>query len=309
MAHYLVTGGAGFIGSNIAIELVRREETVRIIDNLATGRKENIESILDRIEFIEGDICDLDIIRRAASGIDYVLHQAAIPSVARSVEDPVTTNAANVTGTLNVLLSARDAGVKRLVFASSSSIYGDSPTLPKEENMPPNPLSPYAASKLIGEYYCKIFQSLFGLETICLRYFNVFGPRQDPTSHYAAVIPIFITAVAGGRQPTVYGDGLQSRDFTFIENVIEANLLACAAPKEATGEVYNVACGECFTLLDLLDEIANVLNKKAKPLFEPARPGDVKHSLADISRARKSLFFEPKVSFAEGLSRTVEWFT
>lgn len=309
MAHYLVTGGAGFIGSNIAIELVRRGESVRIIDNLATGRKENIESILDRIEFIEGDICDLDIIRRAASDVDYVLHQAAIPSVARSVEDPVTTNAANVTGTLNVLLSARDAGVKRLVFASSSSIYGDSPTLPKEENMPPNPLSPYAASKLIAEYYCKIFQSLFGLETICLRYFNVFGPRQDPTSHYAAVIPIFITAVAGGRQPTLYGDGLQSRDFTFIENVIEANLLACSAPKEATGEVYNVACGERFTLLDLLDEIGSILKKKAKPLFEPARPGDVKHSLADISRARKSLSFEPKVSFAEGLSRTVEWFT
>ena len=309
MASYLVTGGAGFIGSNIAIELVRRGETVRVIDNLATGRKENIESILDRIEFIEGDICDLGTICRAASGVDYVLHQAAIPSVARSVEDPVTTNAANVTGTLNVLLAARDGGVKRLVFASSSSIYGDSPTLPKEESMPPNPLSPYAASKLIGEYYCKIFQSLFGLETLCLRYFNVFGPRQDPRSHYAAVIPIFITAVASGRRPIVYGDGLQSRDFTFIENVIEANLLACAAPKEATGEVYNVACGECFTLLDLLDEIGSVLNKKAKALFEPARPGDVKHSLADISRARKSLSFEPKVSFAEGLRRTVEWFT
>jgi nucleoside-diphosphate-sugar epimerase len=309
MAHYLVTGGAGFIGSNIAIELVRRGETVRIIDNLATGRKENIESILDRAEFVEGDICDLETIRRAASGVDYVLHQAAIPSVARSVEDPVTTNSANVTGTLNVLLSARDARVKRLVFASSSSVYGDSPTLPKEENMPPNPLSPYAASKLIGEYYCKIFQSLFGLETICLRYFNVFGPRQDPTSHYAAVVPIFITSLASGRQPTVYGDGLQSRDFTFVENVIEANLRACAAPKEATGGVYNVACGERFTLLDLLREIGRILNKKPQPVFEPARPGDVKHSLADISRARESLSFEPRVSFPEGLRRTVEWFT
>jgi len=309
MAHYLVTGGAGFIGSNIAIELVRRGETVRIIDNLATGRKQNIEGILDRAEFIEGDICDLETIRRAASGVDYVLHQAAIPSVARSVEDPVTTNSANVTGTLNVLLSARDARVKRLVFASSSSIYGDSPTLPKEESMCPNPLSPYAASKLIGEYYCKIFQSLFGLETICLRYFNVFGPRQDPTSHYAAVVPIFITSLASGRQPTVYGDGLQSRDFTFVENVIEANLRASAAPKEATGQVYNVACGERFTLLDLLREIGKILNKKPQPVLEPARPGDVKHSLADISRARESLSFEPRVSFPEGLRRTVEWFT
>lgn len=309
MAHFLVTGGAGFIGSNIAIELVRRGETVRIIDNLATGRKQNIEGILDRVEFVEGDICDLETIRRAASGVDYVLHQAAIPSVARSVEDPVTTNSANVTGTLNVLLAARDARVKRLVFASSSSVYGDSPTLPKEENMSPDPLSPYAASKLIGEYYCKIFQSLFGLETICLRYFNVFGPRQDPTSHYAAVVPIFITSLASGRQPTVYGDGLQSRDFTFVENVIEANLLACAAPKEATGQVYNVACGERFTLLDLLREIGKILNKKPQPLFEPARPGDVKHSLADISLARKSLSFQPRVSFPEGLRRTVEWFT
>ncbi|MDP2897166.1 MAG: SDR family oxidoreductase [bacterium] len=309
MAHYLVTGGAGFIGSSIAIELVRRGETVRIIDNLATGRKQNIENILDRVEFVEGDICDLETIRRAASGVDYVLHQAAIPSVARSVEDPVTTNSANVTGTLNVLLAARDARVKRLVFASSSSIYGDSPTLPKEESMCPNPLSPYAASKLIGEYYCKIFQSLFGLETICLRYFNVFGPRQDPTSHYAAVVPIFITSLASGRQPTVYGDGLQSRDFTFVENVIEANLRACAAPKEATGQVYNVACGERFTLLDLLREIGKILNKKPQPVLEPARPGDVKHSLADISRARESLSFEPRVSFPEGLRRTVEWFT
>lgn len=309
MAQYLVTGGAGFIGSNIAIELVRRGETVRIIDNLATGRKQNIEGILDRVEFVEGDICDLETIRRAASGVDYVLHQAAIPSVARSVEDPVTTNSANVTGTLNVLLSARDARVKRLIFASSSSVYGDSPTLPKEENMPPNPLSPYAASKLIGEYYCKIFQSLFGLETICLRYFNVFGPRQDPTSHYAAVVPIFITSLASGRQPTVYGDGLQSRDFTFVENVIEANLRACAAPKEATGQVYNVACGERFTLLDLLQEIGKILNKKPRPILEPARPGDVKHSLADISLARKNLSFEPKVSFPEGLRRTGEWFT
>ncbi len=309
MARYLVTGGAGFIGSNIAHELVRRGETVRIIDNLATGRRKNLDGLLGKAEFIEGDICDPETIRRAVSGVDYVLHQAAIPSVARSVEDPLTTNRANVTGTLSVLIASRDAKVKRVVFASSSSVYGDSPTLPKMEDMPPSPLSPYAASKLIGEYYCKIFQSLYGLETICLRYFNVFGPRQDPTSQYAAVIPIFITAVASGRRPVVYGDGLQSRDFTFVENVVEVNLLACSAPKEATGQIYNVACGERFSLLDLLDEMGRVLSKKADPIFEAARPGDVKHSLADISRAKKFLRFEPKVSFTEGLRRTVAWFT
>jgi nucleoside-diphosphate-sugar epimerase len=308
MAHYLVTGGAGFIGSNIAGELVRRGETVRVIDNFATGRRENLDGILDKIELIEGDICDPEAMRTSVAGVDYVLHQAAIPSVARSVEDPLTTNRANVTGTLNVLLAARDGGVKRVVFASSSSVYGDSPTLPKAEEMPPNPLSPYAASKLIGEYYCRIFLNLFGLETICLRYFNVFGPRQDPTSQYAAVIPLFINAVAAERQPVIYGDGLQSRDFTFVENIIEANLLSCAAPREAAGGVYNVACGERFTLLDLLGEIGEVLGKPANPTFESARPGDVKHSLADISRAREYLSFEPKVTFSEGLRRTVEWF-
>jgi len=309
MAHFLVTGGAGFIGSNIVIELVRRGESVRIVDNFATGRRENLEEILNKVELIEGDICDGRLMRQAVSGIDYVLHQAAIPSVARSVEDPVTTNKANVEGTLSVLIASRDAGVKRVVFASSSSIYGDSPALPKTEDMPPDPLSPYAASKLIGEYYSKIFQELFGLEILCLRYFNVFGPRQDPTSQYAAVIPLFITAVASDREPTIYGDGLQSRDFTFVENVVEANLLACSAPKEATGEVYNIACGERFTLLQLLDELGRILKKKPRPFFEPPRPGDVKHSLADISRARDLLGFEPKVSFADGLRRTVSWFT
>jgi UDP-glucose 4-epimerase len=208
-----------------------------------------------------------------------------------------------------VLLASRDAGVKRVVFASSSSVYGDSPTLPKEEDMPPNPLSPYAASKLIGEYYCRIFQNLYGLETICLRYFNVFGPRQDPTSQYAAVIPLFITAVASDGQPVVYGDGLQSRDFSFVENVVEANILACTAATKATGRIYNIACGERFTLLQLLDELGKVLNKAPQPVFEPPRPGDVKHSLADISRAREYLGYKPKVSFPEGLRRTVAWFT
>ena len=309
MPHYLVTGGAGFIGSNIASELVRRGESVRIIDDFSTGKRENLDEILDRVEFIEGDISDAELIRQTVSGVDYVLHQAAIPSVERSVKDPAGTNKANVDGTLSLLIASRDAGVKRVVFASSSSVYGDSPTLPKTEDMPPDPLSPYAASKLIGEYYCMIFQKLFGLETICLRYFNVFGPRQDPASQYAAVIPLFITAVASDHQPVIYGDGLQSRDFTFVDNVVDANVLACSAPEEATGHVYNIAWGERFTLLDLLDELGRILNKKPRPVFEPPRPGDVKHSLADVSRARKDLAFEPKVSFPEGLRRTVAWFT
>ncbi|NQT83346.1 SDR family oxidoreductase [bacterium] len=309
MSHYLVTGGAGFIGSNIASELVRRGESVRIIDDLSTGREQNLNAFLDKVEFIRGDICDSAIIQKAVSGVDYVLHQAAIPSVERSVKDPATTNKANVDGTLSLLIASRDAGVKRVVFASSSSIYGDSPTLPKTEDMTPNPLSPYAASKIIGEYYCRVFHNLFRLETICLRYFNVFGPRQDPTSQYAAVIPIFITAVASDRQPTVYGDGLQSRDFTFVDNVVGANLLACSAPEEAAGQVYNIACGERLTLLDLLGELGGILDKRPQPIFDPPRPGDVKHSLADISRAKKYLGFGPKVSFAEGLRRTVAWFT
>jgi len=309
MSHYLVTGGAGFIGSNIASELVRRGESVRIIDDLSTGREQNLNAFLDKVEFIRGDICDSAIIQKAVSGVDYVLHQAAIPSVERSVKDPATTNKANVDGTLSLLIASRDAGVKRVVFASSSSIYGDSPTLPKTEDMTPNPLSPYAASKIIGEYYCRVFHNLFRLETICLRYFNVFGPRQDPTSQYAAVIPIFITAVASDRQPTVYGDGLQSRDFTFVDNVVDANLLACSAPAEAAGQVYNIACGERLTLLDLLGELGGILDKRPQPIFDPPRPGDVKHSLADISRAKKYLGFGPKVSFAEGLRRTVAWFT
>lgn len=308
MPRYLVTGGAGFIGSNIAAELVRRGETVRVIDDFSTGRRENLKEILDGIEFIEGDICESAAVRKAVSGVDYVLHQAAIPSVERSVKDPIATTRANVDGTVSLLVAARDSGVKRVVFASSSSVYGDSPTLPKTEDMPPNPLSPYAASKLIGEYYCRVFQNLYGLETICLRYFNVFGPRQDPTSQYAAVIPLFIAAVASDRQPVVYGDGLQSRDFSFVENVVEANLMACAAPGEATGQVCNIACGERLTLLDLLDELGRILEKKPKPIFDPPRPGDVKHSLADISQARKLLGYEPKVSFSEGLRRTVAWF-
>ncbi len=308
MPRYLVTGGAGFIGSNIAAELVRRGETVRVIDDFSTGRRENLEEILHGIEFIEGDICESAAVRQAVSGVDYVLHQAAIPSVERSVNDPIATNRANVDGTVSLLVAARDSGVKRVVFASSSSVYGDSPSLPKTEDMPPNPLSPYAASKLIGEYYCRIFQSLYGLETICLRYFNVFGPKQDPTSQYAAVIPLFIAAVASDRKPVVYGDGLQSRDFSFVENVVEANVLACAAPGEATGQIYNIACGERFTLLDLLDELGRILEKKPEPIFEPPRPGDIKHSLADISQAREFLGYEPKLDFAEGLHRTVAWF-
>ncbi len=246
MSLYLVTGGAGFIGSNIVERLVRQGERVRVLDNLSTGKRENLVSWLDRLELIEGDIRDVETVHGAMAGVDYVLHQAALPSVPRSVADPLASHQVNATGTLNVLPAARDAGVKRLVYASSSSVYGDSPTLPKQEEMPTNPISPYAVSKLAGENYCRVFFRVYGLETVCLRYFNVFGPRQDPTSQYAAVIPRFITAMLDGRRPVIYGDGRQSRDFTYIENVVEANLLACQA-KDVAGEVLNIACGESFS--------------------------------------------------------------
>lgn len=253
LAKYLVTGGAGFIGSNIVEELVDRNESVRVLDNLSTGRRENIEPFMDKIEFIEGDLRDLDAVRKAVEGVDYVLHQGALPSVPRSIDEPLTTNEVNVNGTLKVLIAARDAGVKRVVYASSSSIYGNSEVLPKREDMPPNPLSPYAISKLAGENYCRIFYQIYGLETVCLRYFNVFGPRQDPTSQYSAVIPKFINAMLNGERPIIYGDGKQSRDFTFVANVVQANLLACEANGVA-GELFNVACGERYTLLDLIAE-------------------------------------------------------
>jgi len=307
MAVYLVTGGAGFIGSHIVEQLVRRGERVRVLDNFSTGRRENLTPFLDQIELLEGDLRHAEICRRAVKGVEVVLHQAAVPSVQRSVDDPRLSHDANTTGTLNLLIAARDAGVRRLVYASSSSIYGDSPTLPKHEGMPPQPRSPYAASKIAGEYYCQVFTEVYGLETVSLRYFNVFGPRQDPTSQYAAVVPIFITALLRGEPVTVHGDGLQSRDFTYVSNNVQANLLAATAP-EVTGRVFNIACGKRVTLLELLDVLAEIVAVDVKRQHTDPRPGDVKHSLADISRAQAELGYEVTVDLVEGLRRTVEWY-
>jgi UDP-glucose 4-epimerase len=307
MPQFLVTGGAGFIGSSIASELIRRGERVRILDNLSTGREENLQHVGPRAEVIRGDILDLEVLRRAVEGVDYVLHQAALPSVQRSVEAPLETDRVNSAGTLNVLVAARDAGVKRVVYAASSAAYGDTPTLPKHEEMPPRPMSPYAASKVAGEAHIQAFAASYGFEGVALRYFNVFGPRQDPASHYAAVIPRFVTAALRGQAPTIFGDGTQSRDFCFIENVIEANLLACTAPGVGGG-IFNIAGGERHDLLELCRLIGKILGKDVRPSFEPPRAGDVKHSLADIGRAQRSLGFQVKVSFEEGLRRTVAWY-
>jgi nucleoside-diphosphate-sugar epimerase len=306
MVHYLVTGGAGFIGSHIVEALVERGDCVRVLDNLSTGRQENIASFLDRVEFIKGDLRDAEVVRRAVEGVDFVLHQAAIPSVTRSVQDPIPTETANVIGTLNLLLAARDAGVRRVVYASSSSIYGDSPTLPKAETMPPRPKSPYAVSKLAMEYHCRIATELYGLETVGLRYFNVFGPRQDPASEYAAVIPKFITAMLGGESPTIYGDGTQSRDFTYVNNVVTANLLAATAP-DMVGRVFNAAVGTRYTLLELVTMLNEILGTHIEPISGPPRPGDVKHSQADISLI-KEYGYQVQVDFREGLQKTVDWF-
>ena len=306
MTHYLVTGGAGFIGSHIVESLIDGGEQVRVLDNLSTGRRENITPFLAQIEFIEGDLRDEGAIRRAVEGVDFILHQAAIPSVIRSVQDPIPTETANVVGTLNLLLAARDAGVRRVVYASSSSVYGDSPSLPKVETMPTCPKSPYAVSKLSTEYHCRVFTELHGLETVGLRYFNVFGPRQDPTSEYAAVIPKFITAMLRGEAPTIYGDGKQSRDFTYVSNVVAANLLAATAPDMA-GRIFNAAVGERYTLLELVDILNEILGTQIDPIFEPARPGDVKHSQADI-RLIKECGYQTQVDFRTGLAKTVDWY-
>jgi nucleoside-diphosphate-sugar epimerase len=309
---YLVTGGAGFIGSNLASALLAEGLGVRVLDNFLTGKKENLAGLAERygdaFELVEGDLRDLEVTRRAAEGAEYVLHQGALPSVPRSVADPVLSNAINVGGTLNLLVAARDAGVRRVVFAASSSAYGDTPELPKRESMTPNPKSPYAAQKLAGEHYMRIFREVFGLETISLRYFNVFGPKQDPASTYAAVIPRFITSILSGTPPTVYGDGLQTRDFTYIDNVVQANLRACKAPKEACGKVFNIACGERVSLLDILETVYRLAGRRVAPRFEAARPGDVRDSLADISLAKGSLGYEPRTGFPEGLSRTFDYF-
>jgi len=302
----LVTGGAGFIGSHLAETLLRRGDEVRVVDNFATGRRENVLD-LDGVEILEGDLRSYERAHAAVRDCEIVFHQAALGSVPRSVQDPLTTNETNVTGTLNVLLAARDAGVRRVVFASSSSIYGRNTELPKREAMRPLPMSPYAVSKLAGETYCQAFSSVFGLETVALRYFNVFGPRQDPTSQYAAVIPKFITAMAAGERPVIFGDGDQSRDFTFIDNVVEANLLA-AETANGVGETFNVAVGERATLNETVSILSDLLGVRVAADHRPERPGDVKHSLADISRGRELLGYEPKVGFREGLERTIPFF-
>jgi UDP-glucose 4-epimerase len=303
----LVTGGGGFIGSHLLDRLLDLGHHVRALDNFSTGRRDNLRRTLAHIELIEGDLRDPDTVRRAAQGAEIVLHQGALPSVPRSVNDPRTTNAVNVEGTLNVLLAAREAGVRRVVVASSSSVYGDTPTLPKVETMPPTPRSPYAISKLAAEQYTCTFAPLYGLETVALRYFNVFGPRQDPTSQYSGVIALFCTAALQGRPYTLQGDGLQSRDFTYVENVVQANLLAASAP-DVSGQAFNVACGERITLLDLIATLNQLVGRELPIEHSPARAGDVRHSLADIGKARNLLGYAPAVDVAEGLARTLAWY-
>jgi len=304
---YLVTGGAGFIGSNIVEELVKRSHEVRVADNFITGKRENIESLLGSIEFLEEDLRDYETCQRAVSGVDFVLHQAALPSVPRSLEDPILVNDINVNGTLNLLLASKEAKVRRFVFASSSSVYGDDPILPKIEGTQGNPLSPYALTKLVGEKYCKVFSVVYDLPTVSLRYFNIFGPNQDPTSQYAAVIPSFISKMLAGKKPTIFGDGEQSRDFTFVGNVIEANILATEA-ENVSGEAFNVGCGEKTTVNSLAARINEILNTKINPEYDKPRPGDIRHSFADITKARERLKFEPLVDFRKGLEKTIQWY-
>ena len=306
MALYLVTGGAGFIGSHMAEELVRRGDRVRVVDNLVTGKRQNLAHIA-HVDFMEGDLADLDVARRAVDGVDFVLHQAAIPSVPRSVEDPITSNRANIDASLNILIAARDSGVKRLVYAGSSAAYGDAPTLPKVEDMPAAPLSPYALQKLVAEQYCQLFTRLYGLETVTIRYFNVFGPRQDPSSSYSGVISLFISTLCEGRQPTIYGDGEQTRDFTYVANVVDGALRACRAPA-VSGEVINVAVGDRISLHQLFRTVRDLVGARLEPVYAAPRRGDVRDSQADIQKARRLLGYEPMVGFDEGLKKTVEWY-
>jgi nucleoside-diphosphate-sugar epimerase len=309
MSNVLITGGAGFIGSNLTEDLLKRGHFVRVLDDFSTGKTENL--IFDKeypsLEIIEGDIRDLRTCQKAVKGMEYVFHQGALPSVQRSVEDPETSNAVNVGGTLNILLAAREKGVKRVMYASSSSVYGDTPTLPKHEEMPSNPLSPYALQKFIGEQYCRLFYQLYGLETISLRYFNIFGPKQDPNSLYSAVIPKFIDALVQGRAPIIFGDGEQSRDFTYIENVVQANLLAMSA-EHLHGEAINIACGKRISLNQLVNVLKETLGSKQAPIYQEPRKGDVKHSLADIRKGKEMINYEPKVGIEIGLKKTVEFF-
>ena len=306
MAHYLVTGGAGFIGSHLSEEIARRGHRVRVADSLITGKRANLDHI-PGVEFMEGDLAELEFAKKAAEGCDYVLHQAAIPSVPRSVKDPITSNRANVDATLNMLVAARDAGVKRLVFAASSSAYGDTPTLPKHEQMPTNPLSPYALQKVVGEQYLQMFTKLYKLETVSIRYFNVFGPRQDPTSPYSGVISVFATALLENRSPKIYGDGKQTRDFTYVANVVDGVLRAGDAPN-ASGEVINVATGGRISLNDLFYAMRDVVGGDLEPTYAEPRQGDVRDSQADIRKAKDLLRYTPSVSFEDGLARTSAWY-
>jgi nucleoside-diphosphate-sugar epimerase len=307
MGKFLVTGGAGFIGSNICKRLVSQGCFVRVVDNLITGKKSNLAEVMDKIEFIQADMGDSEVAQSAMKDIDAVLHQGALPSVPRSVDDPAATHKHCVDATFTLLLAARDAGVKRFVYAASSSAYGDTPTLPKVETMPPSPLSPYAVGKLVGEYYCSVFFQVFGLETISLRYFNVFGPQQDPASQYAAAIPAFVAAILKGQPPTIYGDGDQSRDFTYVDNVVDANLLAARA-KRTEGEVVNIACGQAVTVNEIIAMINKLLGKNVKPRYVAPRAGDVKHSLADITAAKKLIDFTPSIQFEDGLRKAINWY-
>jgi nucleoside-diphosphate-sugar epimerase len=306
MAHYLVTGGAGFIGSHLCEELVRRGERVRVVDSLITGKRQNLAH-LPQVEFLEGDLAEIDMARRAVMDIEYVLHQAAIPSVPRSVEDPLTSNRANIDASISLLVAARDAGVRRVVYAGSSSAYGNSATLPKVETMPTAPLSPYALQKLVAEQYCQLFTSLYGFETVTIRYFNVFGPRQDPSSPYSGVISLFISALCDGRRPTIYGDGEQTRDFTYVANVVDGVLRACHAP-DANGEVINVATGGRISLNQLFETVRREVGSHLQPIYSDPRAGDVRDSQADISKAQRLLGYAPVVGFDEGLGRTVAWY-
>ena len=306
MAHYLVTGGAGFIGSHLSEEIARRGHRVRVADSLITGKRSNLAHV-PGVELIEGDLADFEFAKRVADGCDYVLHQAALPSVPRSVTDPITANRANVDGTLNILVAARDAGVKRLVFASSSSAYGDTPTLPKHEGMPVDPMSPYALQKVVGEQYLRMFTRLYGLETVSIRYFNVFGPRQDPTSPYSGVISVFATALIENRAPKIYGDGEQTRDFTYVANVVDGVLRASEAPK-ANGEIINVATGGRISLNQLFYAMRDVVGGTLEPIYGESRQGDVRDSQADIQKAKALLGYEPTVPFEEGLARTIAWY-
>ncbi len=306
MAQYLVTGGAGFIGSHLCEELVRRGERVRVVDSLITGKRQNLAH-LPQVEFLHGDLAELEVAKRAVQGVEYVLHQAAIPSVPRSVDDPLTSNRANIDASVSLLVAARDAGVRRVVYAGSSSAYGNSETLPKIETMPTGPLSPYALQKLVAEQYCQMFTSLYGLETVTTRYFNVFGPRQDPSSPYSGVISLFITALCDGRRPTIYGDGEQTRDFTYVANVVDGVLRACHA-SNASGEVINVATGGRISLNQLFATVKSEVGETLEPIYADARAGDVRDSQADISKAQRVLGYVPVVTFEEGLRRTVAWY-